>query len=75
MTRTATHKELEEIKAPADLLGVGVAAGDRGVVVEVFENPEPAVLVEYADDEGRTKALVAYSPDLGRLLAVVPETA
>ncbi len=75
MTRTVTHKELEEIQAPADLFEVGVAAGDRGVVVEVFEHPEAAVLVEYADDEGRTKALVAYSPDLERLLEVIPEPA
>lgn len=75
MTHTATHKELEEIKAPADLFEGGIAAGDRGVVVEVFEHPEAAVLVEYADDEGRTKALVVYSPDLGRILGVIPEPA
>ena len=73
MTRTATHKELDEIKAPADVEEVDVRAGDRGVVVEVFEHPEPAVLVEFANEEGRTKALVAYSPDLTQLLEVIPE--
>ena len=73
MTRTATHKELDEIKAPADVEEVDVRAGDRGVVVEVFEHPEPAVLVEFANEEGRTKALVAYSTDLTQLLEVIPE--
>ena len=75
MTRTATHKELDEVKAPADVEEAGVHAGDRGVVVEVFERPEPAVLVEFADEEGQTKALVAYSPDLMHLLEVIPEPA
>jgi hypothetical protein len=32
-------------------------------------------MVEYADDEGQTKALVVYSPDLSRLLQVLPEPA
>jgi len=75
MTRTATHSELEEIKAPADVEGVGVQAGDRGVVVEVFERPDAAVMVEYADDEGRTKALIIYSPNLEETLEVIPEPA
>lgn len=73
MSRTTTYGYLEVVTAPADLEGVGVRAGDRGTVVEVFEHPEPAVMVEYADDEGRTKALVVYSPDLARLSEVIPE--
>ncbi len=75
MTRTTTHKELEEIKAPADLDEVGIHAGDKGVVIEVFERPEAAVMVEYADEEGQTKAQVIYSPDLTQLLEVIPEHA
>ena len=43
--------------------------------MEVFEHPDPAVLVEYADHEGRTKALAVYSPGLERLLEVIPEPA
>jgi len=62
------------IRAPADLEEVGIHAGDRGVV-DVFEQPEQAVLVEFADEEGRTKALVAYSPDLTHLLEIIPEPA
>ena len=71
MSRTTTYGYLEAVTAPADLEGTGVKTGARGTVVEVFELPEPAVMVEYADEEGRTKALVIYSPDLTRLLEVV----
>ena len=71
MNRTTTYGHLEVVAAPADLEGVGVKAGDHGTVVEVFERPKPAVMVEYADKEGRTKALIIYSPDLTRLFEVV----
>lgn len=73
MSRMTTYGYLEEVAAPANLEGVGVRAGDRGTVVEVFEQPEPAVMVEYADEEGCTKALVIYSSDLTRLLEVISE--
>ena len=73
MSRTTTYGYLEAVTAPEDLEGTGVKAGDRGTVVEVFERPEPAVMVEYTDEEGRTKALIIYSPDLTRLLQVIPE--
>lgn len=66
-------EKAQEIKAPTDLEEVGVRAGDRGVVIEVFEHPEAAVMVEYADEEGQTKAQVIYSPDLTQLLEVIPE--
>ena len=75
MTRTATHREPDEIKAPFDVEEVGVTAGERGVVVEIFKRPERAVMVEFADEEGRTKALIVYSPDLSRHLEVIPEPA
>jgi hypothetical protein len=32
-------------------------------------------MVEYTDEEGRTKAQVIYSPDLSQLLEVIPERA
>lgn len=67
-------KELDEVRAPENLPGVEVGAGDRGVVVDAFERPRPAVMVEYADSEGRTKALVTYSPDLEQTINVIPET-
>lgn len=72
-THGAVYEELDEVEAPEAIEGVGVEAGDPGVVVEVFERPRPALLVEYADAEGRTKALVTYSPDLGRVLDVLAQ--
>ena len=75
MSHTATHKELEEIAAPASIEDVGVTAGDKGVIVEVFERPGPAVMVEFTDEEGETKALVTYSHDLEETLEVMPEPA
>ena len=73
MGGTKTYGEYEEVRAPEDLVEVGVKAGDRGVVVELFERPRAAVLVEYADLEGQTKALVFYAPDLSRVYDVIPE--
>lgn len=73
MANVTTYKELDEIRATSDIPEAEVRAGDRGMVVDVFELPRPAVRVEFADDHGRTKALVTYSPDLRRIFGVVPE--
>jgi hypothetical protein len=68
--RGLERKELDEIGAPEAIEEAGVKAGDRGVVLEVFERPSPALLVEYADFLGQTKALVTYSKDLETTLDV-----
>ncbi len=73
--RGLERKELDEIRAPEDIEEARVKAGDRGVVVEVFpgrpaDDVPPALLVEYADLEGQTKALVTYSTDLETILDV-----
>lgn len=68
--RGLERKELDEIGAPEAIEEAGVKAGDRGVVLEVFERPSPALLVEYADFLGQTKALVTYSKDLETILDV-----
>lgn len=73
MARATIYKELDEVHAPGSLPEVEVRSGDRGVVVEVFEHPARAVMVEYADVEGQTKATVLYSPDLTKIFAVHPE--
>ncbi len=62
--RRPEYKELDEIRAPKAIEEVGVKPGARGVVVEVFEVPRPALLVEYADFLGQTRALVTYSTNL-----------
>lgn len=70
-TGDAVYELLDEIEAPEYIEEADVQAGDRGIVVEIFERPRPALLVEYADPAGRTKALVTYSPDLGQILDVL----
>jgi hypothetical protein len=62
--RGLERKELDEVRAPGDIEEAGVKTGDRGVVLEVFEHPIPALIVEYADLLGQTKALITYSTDL-----------
>ena len=69
--RGRAYKDLDEIKAPEDIEEARVKAGDRGVVIEVFERPSLALLVEYGDFEGRTKALVTYSADLENILDIL----
>lgn len=73
MAHATTYKELDEVRAPGALPEVGVRAGDRGVVVMEYERPEPAIEVEYADDEGWPRVFVVYSPDLQRIFDVHPE--
>jgi hypothetical protein len=73
MARTVTYKELDEVRAPESLPKIGVRAGDRGVVVMEYEKPNPAVEVEYADEEGVPKGFVVYSPNLTKIFAVHPE--
>lgn len=79
MVSAKTYEELDEVRAPGDLPEAEVGVGDRGVVLEVFpgrpaENVPPALLVEYADSEGQTKALVTYSTDLRQIFGVDPES-
>lgn len=73
MARATVYKELDEVYAPEPLPEIGVRSGDRGVVVEVFDLPTRAVMVEYADSEGQTKATVLYSCNLERVFEVIPE--
>jgi hypothetical protein len=43
--------------------GLGVAKGECGTIVEMFETPDTAYLVEFIDDDGATKAEAAFAPD------------
>jgi Domain of unknown function (DUF4926) len=65
------RKELDEVAAPEDIEEAGVKAGDRGAVLEVLEKPSPALMVEYADHAGQTKALITYSKDMETVFDVI----
>lgn len=68
--RGIERRELDDVVAPEDVKEASVRAGDRGVVIEEFEKPHPALLVEFADPVGQTKALVTYSTNLENVLDV-----
>lgn len=74
MSNVIAHRELDEVQAPESLPTVAIKAGDRGVIVDIFEHPRPAVRVEYTDGEGQTKALVTYSPDFTKALEIASES-
>jgi hypothetical protein len=42
---------------------LGVAKGECGTIVETFDAPDMAYLVEFIDDDGSTKAEAAFAPD------------
>jgi hypothetical protein len=43
--------------------GLGVVKGECGTIVETFDTPDTAYLVEFIDDDGSTKAEAAFAPD------------
>lgn len=64
------REELDAVVAPEDVGEASVRAGDSGVVIEKFGGPEPALLVEFTDSVGQTKALVTYSTNLKKIFDV-----
>jgi hypothetical protein len=51
------------VELVTDLPAEGLTAGSVGTVVHVFDRPEPAYEIEFADDDGRTLATVALTSD------------
>ena len=43
--------------------GLGLASGECGTVVEIFDRPRRAYYVEFVTDTGATKAEGAFTPD------------
>lgn len=55
--------KLAVIVTTRDLPEIGLRKGTTGTVVEVFQEPELAYEVEFADQDGRTLALETLTPD------------
>ncbi|MEV0810464.1 DUF4926 domain-containing protein [Micromonospora sp. NPDC050200] len=51
------------VEAVVDLPDHQIRAGAVGTIVHVFEQPNLAYEVEFSDDEGRTIAMTALTPD------------
>ena len=53
----------DTVRLLVDLPEEGLAAGAIGAVVHVFEGPDPAYEVEFADGNGRTIAQIPLTAD------------
>jgi hypothetical protein len=51
------------VELTTDLPGEGLTAGSVGTVVHIFHEPDIAYEVEFADDDGKTLAMVALAAD------------
>jgi len=56
-------KELECIKIKKDYLDYKIKKGDMGTVLECFQKPEEAYLVEFADSSGESICTEFFKPD------------
>jgi hypothetical protein len=54
------------VELARDLPEEGLKAGSVGTIVHIFTRPEQAYEVEFSDDEGRTVASLALTPDAVR---------
>lgn len=43
--------------------GLGLVKGESGTIVETFDKPDTAYLVEFINDDGSTKAEAAFAPE------------
>ena len=53
-------KELEIVELIADLPEYGLVCGARGTVVEVFQTPEQAYMVEFVDASGQSSVIADW---------------
>ncbi|HEY0324218.1 MAG TPA: DUF4926 domain-containing protein [Pyrinomonadaceae bacterium] len=52
--------ELDVVELTEDLPEYGLRQGAQGTVVEVFETPEEAYMVEFLEDEGASSTLADW---------------
>ncbi len=62
-------KELDVIRLLSDHIVAGLKAGDLGVVVATFLQPEEACEVEFVDEDGATRAQIVLRPNQFELVA------
>lgn len=59
MLDTKKAHELDIVEVTEDLPEYGVKRGERGTVIEVFDEPEEAYILEFVDQSG-TSSRLAY---------------
>jgi hypothetical protein len=68
---TKKAHELDIIELTEDLPEFGLHRGERGTVVEVFDNPEEAYMIEFIYDSGNSSKL-AYGVKPDQIINVGP---
>src|SRR5215212_7500893 len=64
MIETKKAHELDIVELTEDLPEFGLSKGERGTVVEVFDNPEEAYVLEFVDESGESSKLAyGVKPD------------
>ena len=63
MTATRKAQLLDVVEVLEDLPQFGVKRGERGAVVEVFDEPEEAYMVEFVDESGKSRIADWVKPD------------
>jgi Domain of unknown function (DUF4926) len=61
-SREMTFKLLDTVATVRDIPEFGIKAGDVGVIVETFTDPEEAYEVEFCNANGETIATVSLLP-------------
>lgn len=64
MIETKKAHELDVVELTVDLQEFGLRRGERGTVVEAFDDPEEAYMLEFVDESGATSRLAyGVKPD------------
>ena len=73
MIETKKAHELDIVELTEDLPEFGIRRGERGTVVEVFDRPEEAYILEFVDESGASSRL-AYGVKPGQFKNIIPFT-
>lgn len=57
------HSQFDVVTLTVDLPGENLHRGMTGTIVDVYSHPSEAYEVEFCDDEGRTIAQLALTPE------------
>ncbi|HHN8460655.1 TPA: DUF4926 domain-containing protein [Morganella morganii] len=58
-----SYSQFDVVTLAVDLLDENLRRGMKGVVIDVYHQPDEAYEVEFSDDEGKTLALLALTPE------------
>lgn len=58
-----SYSQFDVVTLAVDLLDGNLRRGMNGVVIDVYHQPDEAYEVEFCDDEGKTLALLALTPE------------